>query len=268
MAAEGEGGAAPAAKKSDLKARTLSAIVMVAVSGGALWAGGIAWTVFVLLVATGVLWEWSKLSRKIAQSWWGRWLWLVAGVVYVGVACEQLLTLRVSGIEAALFPVLAVISVDVGAYFAGRSFGGPKIAPKISPSKTWSGLLGGTFGVSLLLILEAYSVSYAFQHMFGGEPPKAWVWVQTVGECFLFGAIIAIIAQTGDFFESWMKRRAGVKDSGHLIPGHGGLFDRVDGLLAVLFVAGVIMGFPPIQLPPPRDEVHHVILTNPAERLK
>jgi phosphatidate cytidylyltransferase len=79
---EGEGAAAPK-KNADLKARTLSAIVMVAVSGGALWLGGIAWTVFVLLVATGVLWEWNKLSRKIVASWWARALWLVAGVAYV-----------------------------------------------------------------------------------------------------------------------------------------------------------------------------------------
>jgi len=235
VAAEGEGGAASAAKKSDLKARTLSAIVMVAVSGGALWAGGIAWSVFVLLVATGVLWEWSKLSRKIAQSWWGRWLWLVAGVVYVGVGGEVLNALNGWSPDfARTWPdgraflsvlLLSVILTDIGAYFAGRTFGGPKIAPSISPSKTWSGLCGGALASGLLSAI-LYS---RYSDMGGAFIPG-----------FLFGALIAIIAQTGDFFESWMKRRAGVKDSGHLIPGHGGLFDRVDGLLAVLFVAGVL----------------------------
>ena len=246
VAAEGEGGTASAEKKSDLKARTLSAIVMVAVSGGALWVGGIAWTVFVLLVATGVLWEWNKLSHKIAQSWWGRWLWLVAGVIYVGVACEMLLTLRGEGLIPVLAIALAVIATDVGAYFSGRTFGGPKIAPKISPSKTWSGLAGGAVGAGVVLATLSYQAHWQQCHALGsgyfaGCMLKVQLWLKPeMGFSAILGALIAIIAQTGDFFESWMKRRAGVKDSGNLIPGHGGLFDRVDGLLAVLFVAGVL----------------------------
>jgi len=241
VAAEpGEGASAPAPKQSDLRARTLSAIVMVAVSGGALWAGGIAWTVFVLLVATGVLWEWNKLSRKIAQSWWGRWLWLVSGVVYVGVAAEMLLTLREEGLFSLLSVLLAVIATDIGAYFSGRTFGGPKIAPKISPSKTWSGLAGGALGAAIILAVLTW-VDYRHECLSGSCFEFArFVWAGQIAWALPLGALIAIIAQTGDFFESWMKRRAGVKDSGHLIPGHGGLFDRVDGLLAVLFVAGVL----------------------------
>jgi len=221
-------GAEPA-KQSDLKARTLSGIVMVAVSGGALWAGGIAWTVFVLLVATGVLWEWNKLSRAIAVSWWARALWLVAGVVYVGIGAEQLIDFRSLNNHPIVIVLLvagAVIATDIGAYFAGRTFGGPKIAPKISPSKTWSGLTGGILGSSL--------VFYVIQGGYLLAPFNGLVASLEVGSA------VAIIAQIGDFFESWMKRRAGVKDSGNLIPGHGGLFDRVDGLLAVLFVAGLL----------------------------
>lgn len=219
----GEGAVAPK-KNEDLKARTLSAIVMVAVAGSALWLGGLPWMVFVLLVATGVLWEWSKLSRAIAASWWGRALWLVAGVAYVGFACEMLITLRAEALLLVLMVVASVIFTDIGAYFAGRTFGGPKIAPRISPSKTWSGLGGGIVGASVAA------------GVLGGWPTP----LATIPQALAMGTCIAIIAQTGDFFESWMKRRAGVKDSGHLIPGHGGLFDRVDGLLAVLFVAGVI----------------------------
>lgn len=245
--AEGEGAAA-LKKNADLKARTLSAIVMVAMAGGALWLGGIAWTVFVLLVATGVLWEWNKLSRKIAASWWARALWLVAGVVYVGTAAEMLLTLRAHGIKSVLFPVSAVIATDIGAYFAGRTFGGPKIAPKVSPSKTWSGLVGGAFGAGLIFCIARYQArlqsiadldDYVRRH---GTVDDWYVMPMptVIGGGIAIGLLIAIIAQTGDFFESWMKRRAGVKDSGHLIPGHGGLFDRVDGLLAVLFVAGIL----------------------------
>lgn len=238
--AEGEG--APAPKKSDLKARTLSAIVMVAVAGGALWLGGLPWTVFVLLVATGVLWEWSKLSRAIVASWWARVLWLVAGVAYVGLAAEMLIVLRAEDTVSVMIPVLAVIATDIGAYFAGRTFGGPKIAPKISPSKTWSGLVGGAIGASLAVgAVQAYALwraarEMAALHLTSTTSPLTVNWLEVVAA----GVLAAIIAQTGDFFESWMKRRAGVKDSGHLIPGHGGLFDRVDGLLAVLFVAGVI----------------------------
>ncbi|MBB3954645.1 phosphatidate cytidylyltransferase [Novosphingobium sediminicola] len=240
-AAEGEGAAAPK-KNSDLKARTLSAIVMVVVAGGALWLGGIAWTVFVLLVATGVLWEWSKLSRAIAASHWARLIWLAAGVAYVGLAGEMLIVLRAEDIVSVLMPVLAVIATDIGAYFAGRTFGGPKIAPKISPSKTWSGLAGGTLGAGLALAgLQVYAhwravSEMAALHLPVAAAPFAINWPEVA----VSGLLVAVIAQTGDFFESWMKRRAGVKDSGHLIPGHGGLFDRVDGLLAVLFVAGML----------------------------
>ena len=237
MADEPEGQAAAPKKNSDLKARTLSAIVMVAVSGGALWAGGIAWAVFVLAVATGVLWEWNKLSRQIAASWWARALWLVAGVGYVGMAGEMLVSLRALKMDAVVVPVFAVILTDIGAYFAGRTFGGPKIAPKISPSKTWSGLLGGMFGAGT--VVSSWMV-WGMYHADSPTYDAAYNSVEVGGlVAFMIGALIAIIAQTGDFFESWMKRRAGVKDSGNLIPGHGGLFDRVDGLLAVLFVMGL-----------------------------
>jgi phosphatidate cytidylyltransferase len=201
--------------------------------------------VFVLLVATGVLWEWNKLSRKIAASWQKRLVWLVAGVFYVGVAGETLVDFRGNTASDALntiFLLLMVVGVDVGAYFAGRAFGGPKIAPSISPSKTWSGLGGGALGAALGMLARG-------PLCYDGPDGAIAHWAACVAvdwlswDCLLylpFGLLIAIIAQTGDFFESWMKRRAGVKDSGNLIPGHGGLFDRVDGLLAVLFVMGLL----------------------------
>jgi len=238
VAAETPGeGSTPPKKNADLKARTLSAIVMVAVAGTALWLGGIVWSLFVLAVSVGVLWEWNRLARAIAESAWARLLWLVAGVAYVGVAGEMLLLLRADSIQSVALPVLAVVLTDIGAYFAGRTFGGPKIAPKISPSKTWSGLLGGAFGAFAVLCyhsLAAYMCFHCSPEMMLQEK------FAIAANSLVGGALIAIIAQTGDFFESWMKRRAGVKDSGNLIPGHGGLFDRVDGLLAVLFVAGVL----------------------------
>jgi phosphatidate cytidylyltransferase len=216
---------------SDLGVRTLSAIVMVVVAGTALWLGGWVFTAFVLAVGLGVLWEWWGLASKIAKTPFGAMLCMVAGTSYVAVAMAVLVGLREFDIKFAVLPILLVIAVDVGAYFAGRTIGGPKIAPKISPSKTWAGLAGGTLGAALVLLVFNWGV----MDLFGQIGPAGIVTAAT-----LVGIIIAIVAQFGDFFESWMKRRAGVKDSGNLIPGHGGLLDRVDGLLAVLFVGGLV----------------------------
>lgn len=225
----------PQPKKSDLGVRTLSAIVMVAVAGTALWLGGWVWTAFVVLVALGVLWEWSTLSRAIANGPLGRALWLLGGVGYVGVAAWALVRIRAVNATPTLLVISAVIATDVGAYFVGRAIGGPKIAPSISPSKTWAGLAGGIMaaGLSLAayLVVNWYNLSFPYEDVSMGV-------LALVGA--ILGTLTAIIAQTGDFFESWMKRRAGVKDSGNLIPGHGGLFDRADGLLAVCFVLGLL----------------------------
>ncbi len=208
--------------KSDLGTRAVSAVVMIAVAGSALWLGGWVWPSFAVLVGLGVLYEWWGLVRAITQGVVARLIWLIAGVGYVGVALTALITLRETSALPALIVIATVIAVDVGAYFTGRTFGGPKIAPRISPSKTWSGLAGGTLGAALAIGVAAISSNV-------GQPMSRVV-LLALG----LGLVVAITAQTGDFFESWMKRRAGVKDSGKLIPGHGGLFDRVDGLLAVL----------------------------------
>ena len=215
-------------KNSDLGVRTLSAIVMIAVAGVALWLGGWVFTAFVVAVGLGVLWEWWGLVSKIAKTPFGAAVWLAAGASYVAIGMAMLVQLRSIGLWAATLPILLVIAVDVGAYFAGRTIGGPKIAPAISPSKTWAGLGGG-------MALSAAAMVLTMRWMDGTGLPTDWQAFYGVG-----AALVAIIAQAGDFFESWMKRRAGVKDSSNLIPGHGGLFDRVDGLLAVLFVGGLI----------------------------
>jgi phosphatidate cytidylyltransferase len=220
--------------KSDLGVRTLSAAVMVAVAGSALWLGGVVWTAFAALVALGVLWEWSRLALAITPSTGARVGWGIGGIVYVGLAIFGLLFLRsapmLAGAFIVLTVVLSVIATDIGAYFAGRAIGGPKIAPKISPSKTWAGLAGGMLASSGVLAWSTIGLRTPGDLVPTGLP------IGAIG----VGMVIAVIAQAGDFFESWMKRMAGVKDSGNLIPGHGGLFDRVDGLLAVLFVVGLI----------------------------
>ena len=201
-------------------------------------AGGYVWTAFVVLIAVGVLWEWEGLARAITPKWWARLIWFAAGTMYVGAAAEVLWVLRHEGLIPVLTIVVCVIATDVGAYFAGRSIGGPKIAPRISPSKTWAGLGGGMLASALMF--WGLSAVIGWQLAFHNAVVVPLLSdPATILEAVLTGALIAIIAQAGDFFESWLKRRAGVKDSGNLIPGHGGLFDRVDGLLAVLFTTGI-----------------------------
>ena len=235
----------PPAKKSDLPVRTASAIVMLAVAGTALWLGGWVWTLFVAAVALGVLWEWWGLVRGFRR----RTAWQLYGLIYVLLSAGTLWGLRHSqGVFGALVPIVMVVATDVGAYFAGRTFGGPKIAPMISPSKTWSGLIGGALAAGAASFLAIPRLCYdcqgsQWQNWLNGFSWPSWSDAFAV---LALGLFVAVIAQSGDFFESWMKRRAGVKDSSNLIPGHGGLFDRVDGLLAVLFVGGlwgiVVMG--------------------------
>lgn len=245
------------AQKSDLGVRTVSAIAMVAIAGLSLWLGGSAWAILVVLVALGVLWEWHRLVLGFESQAIPRALWMLGGFAYIGFASFTLFQLR-NGFEGAgtvLLVICAVICTDIGAYFAGRTFGGPKIAPAISPSKTWSGLVGGMLGAALALSLVAQFWYAGLCQVF--YPPVETNMSVFDGVCgsyikiyptsymlpwaIINGSLTAIVAQAGDFFESWMKRRAEVKDSGNLIPGHGGLLDRVDGLLAVLFVTGLLM---------------------------
>jgi phosphatidate cytidylyltransferase len=222
------------AKKSDLGVRVASALVMVAVAGTALWLGGWAWRGLVLTVALGVLWEWWGLVRGFVAGAFGQVFWLIGGIAYVGIAGMSATVMREDqdgGLRFLLTLLLAVVCTDIGAYFAGRAIGGPKIAPSISPSKTWAGLMGG-------MVASAAVLAVPLPWTYHDYDPAQWRRIALLPA--LIGALIAIVAQAGDFFESWMKRRAGVKDSGSLIPGHGGLFDRADGLIAVLFMIGVI----------------------------
>jgi len=235
-----------ATKRSDLPVRIASAAVMVTVAGGAFWLGGWFLTAFIAVIGLGIFAEWVMLVLAFERRIMARVRWLVSGVVYIGLGCQSALVLK-SGSPGLLDVVASVIAVDIGAYFAGRTFGGPKIAPAISPSKTWSGLGGAILAVTAYLLARTWMAESAID-------PQARL--EAVHEglglgfdllmALLTGPLIAIVAQSGDFFESWMKRRAGVKDSGRLIPGHGGLFDRADGLIAVLFVLGLIRIIPAI----------------------
>jgi phosphatidate cytidylyltransferase len=234
-------GAPRPARNSDLPKRLATAVVMLVVSGTALWLGDMAWTVFVLIIGLGVWFEWSALVLRFTPVGRARNVWRSAGAIYCGMASAILIQVRqeAAGVALVLLIVGAVVGTDVGAYFMGRALGGPKIAPRISPSKTWAGLLGGVLGASLVLWLVLANAA----RILAAAPAAEVTAVQTSTHPLAIvgmGLAIAVVAQAGDFFESWMKRSAGVKDSGKLLPGHGGLFDRIDGLLAVVVVFGTI----------------------------
>ena len=142
---------------------------------------------------------------------------LLLGIPYIAFGIGSIISIYAAyGPYIVLWFVFVVWGVDIGGYFVGTTVKGPKLAPKISPNKTWSGLLGGV----LLSVLISYGVMYFFK-----VSASASVYY------LVMAAIIAVIAQIGDLIESFMKRRLGVKDSSNLIPGHGGIFDRIDGLI-------------------------------------
>lgn len=149
------------------------------------------------------------------------------GLAYAGVPAVALIWLRGLpwGFALLVWLLGVVVATDVFAYLCGRMVGGRKLAPRISPGKTWSGLVGG--------IVAALLAGWLLARYFG---LPHWVG--------LSGGVMAVLAQSGDLFESWLKRRAGVKDSGRLLPGHGGLMDRVDGLLpvAVATALAIVIG--------------------------
>jgi len=228
----------PAVKKSDLATRAISAIVMLAVAGAALWFGGAVLAGFIWLVALAGFGEFVLLVLKATANPAGRIVGILAGAAYFGLAGWVMASLDNYYLLAAIG---VVIFTDTGAYFTGRAIGGPKIAPRISPSKTWAGLLGGMVFAALWLTLVAGVFFYTAGYHTWSELVDV-AWDDAIGAAMV-GAMLAVVAQAGDFFQSWLKRRAGVKDSSKLIPGHGGVFDRIDGMLAVALVVGVLQGF-------------------------
>ncbi|MBS0480002.1 MAG: phosphatidate cytidylyltransferase [Proteobacteria bacterium] len=151
--------------------------------------------------------------------------WLAWGIVYVAVPVLSLLLIRQQkdiGLLYTLWTLALVWACDIGAYFAGRLISGPKLAPVISPNKTWAGLIGGMIAAILFAAAMHYACGLG----------KAAV---------LATPFLAILAQCGDLFESWLKRRAGAKDSGTLLPGHGGVLDRLDGVVPVAPAAALLV---------------------------
>ena len=196
---------------NELAVRSLTGIAMVAAALGAAFLGGNMFALGVAAIATLMFFEWTRLVRG-----WGP-AWYASGFVYALLPALALLWIRERadhGLYLLLWSFIVTWATDIGAYFAGRSFGRTKLAPTISPNKTVEGLVGGIVAAAVL----------------GG----AWVQFTGLGHgLLLLAPLFAIAAQCGDLFESWMKRRAGVKDSGDWLPGHGGILDRIDGLVPV-----------------------------------
>ena len=191
-------------------------------AGLSLWPGAL----FALFIGTVLGW---LLAERVALtgSQQRAAVWLAAGVVYIGLAAVGLVWLRAddrAGRANVLFIVLVVWATDIGAYLVGRLVGGPRLAPRISPNKTWSGAAGGLAAALLVGVASAWLLA-------GLAAP----WHAAAVALTMSG-----VAQGGDLFESWMKRRFMVKDSSRLIPGHGGLLDRADGLIAAAPVAAAL----------------------------
>ena len=223
-------------KNADLPVRIVSAIVMIAIAAAALVAGDPWLDWLIAAVVLGTLVEFILLVVKATQNVSYRLAGILAGVVYIGLAGLILARLPVPMVVGIIGTVIAV---DTFAYFFGRTIGGPKIAPRISPSKTWAGLLGGIVGASLWI---AAFIFFAARQISG--PSTMGFDISEIGTIAAMGVVLAVAAQAGDFLESWLKRKAGVKDSSKLIPGHGGLFDRIDGMIPVVLIAGAVLGAP------------------------
>lgn len=166
--------------------------------------------------------------------------WVAGGLLYAGLPMVALLWLRAlpDGIARVAWLFAVVWATDIGAFFAGRAIGGPRLAPAISPNKTWAGVAGGVAAATLVAGL----VSAIIVHLTGFAAAVRPLAVTALRSA-VFGAVVAVVAIIGDLFESWLKRRAGVKDSGKLLPGHGGVMDRLDGLVpAAVVVAAAALG--------------------------
>ncbi len=253
---------------SNLQLRTISALVMAVVVLGLTWFGGLPFRFFAALISAAIFYEWTRMTRPspatgvgllpevlmamfivallagfsapvllllvtvmvgiaaLAASVRGAGQWDAGGLAYAGLSGLSLALLRDddhSGLVAILFLFSVVWATDILAYFVGRRIGGPKLAPSISPGKTRSGALGGTVGGVIAGLVLAVVAG-----------------VENLAVLAVVALALSIVSQAGDLFESWVKRRHGAKDSSTLIPGHGGVMDRVDGLVAAALALYVI----------------------------
>ncbi len=217
-ASEAEAPAPRGGRFAGLLVRAISAVVLGPLLLAAVWYGYPWIDLIAALAAPVMIFEWTRLTRGAPVLRMLAWAYGLAALL-------ALLWLRhqpAFGRETILWVLICIWATDIGAYFVGRTAGGAKLAPRISPGKTWSGLIGGMAWAAVASAVTGYAFGLG----------------ETV-HLALAGAALAVFGQAGDLLESAAKRRAGVKDSGRLIPGHGGLLDRIDGLMAVLVAVAV-----------------------------
>ena len=203
----------------------MSSLVLAPLVLAITWYGGWPFVALWTIAACIVLWEWSMLAKAVpsAVAYLG---WMVAGLLYAAVLALAPAVLRgdaVLGFVAIVFLFAVVWSTDVFAYFAGRALGGPKLLPAVSPKKTWSGAAGGTLGAVAagLIVVKVAGLQL------------------TLGVAAV-ALLLSVVSQLGDLLESAIKRRFNAKDASHLIPGHGGLMDRLDGFLTAALAAAMV----------------------------
>jgi phosphatidate cytidylyltransferase len=202
----------------NLMMRVLTALVLIPVAIFVAYVGGWLWLALVAAISVGLFIEWKSIVGP-------RVGWLALGVVYAALAFLASVLVRLDpvwGFAALMFVLLIVWMTDIGGYFAGRGIGGPKLWPRVSPKKTWAGAVGGT--------VLSLAVAAGF----------AWFGIGRLVPLLVVALVLTVLSQLGDLFESAVKRKFGVKDSSHIIPGHGGLLDRLDGYVFAVIAAAVI----------------------------
>lgn len=213
---------------SSLQLRILSGVFLCPLVVGLIALGGWYFMGMVMLAAGITFYEWYELVKNSKTNYRD----VAIGAVYLTVCFVSFVFIRMGfelGAWLALGAMISVWASDTGAYVIGKNFGKMKLAPKISPNKTWEGFGGAVFFFGLSLLALIVTASFLEPEINAGLDlkPRHWSLV------FIAGCLLGAVGQAGDLFKSIFKRRAGVKDSGHLIPGHGGLLDRIDSLLLV-----------------------------------
>ena len=203
---------------TNLALRIVSAAVLAPLALLAAYAGGWLFGAFWGVAAALVLWEWIGLVEGP--------LWIATGLFYAAVMVVAPVVLRTDaefGFAVMVLLFAVVWSTDIFGYFAGRAIGGPKLLPAVSPKKTWAGAVAGAAGAVAVTVLAA-----------------RWFGLVDLGAIAAVALVLSVVSQFGDLLESWIKRRFGAKDASHLIPGHGGVMDRLDGFWAAALVGAAI----------------------------
>lgn len=216
---------------ANLRIRILSGLVLAPLSCFLILKGGIFFFLFILAGLIPALYEMLKLMENTPHQY----RMMAAGVLYIAMTFGSYVFLRFGfeqGAWLALVVIVCVWASDIGAYFTGKALKGPKLAPHVSPNKTWSGFGGALFFCGLFLMLMAGLGPHLETYLatdVGLKPGDTWL-------LFVFGGFIGAVGQAGDLLISALKRRKGTKDAGQLIPGHGGILDRIDSLMLVSLV--------------------------------